>query len=73
MRTKKQIMRNDWISNRTDEAVYQMNLFIDQNNIDQIISIVEYKIDDPYKIDEKFVVALYYYEPDKRFTDDYRD
>lgn len=34
MRTKKQIMRKDWISNRTDEAVYQMNLFIDQNNID---------------------------------------
>lgn len=72
MKTKKQIMRHCFISCNVEVVVFEMNKFVDENNIDQVISITEYKIDDPYKINDQFVLVIYYYEPDKRFTDDYR-
>ena len=61
---EKQIVRYSFISNNVETAVIEMNEFVDKNNIDQIISITEYKIDDPYKVYEQFVLVLYCYEPD---------
>jgi hypothetical protein len=68
MRTKKQIMRNEFFADAPYEAMNQLNKFIEDYNINNIINISENRTTlGDYRI------VLFYYEPDKRFTDDYRD